>query len=124
MSKRRTIAQALVAGLFMSVVSVGVGLGPSAEAQTRCEPYDPHTNGINALVNVPNYCSISNESTGRLQRYRGALVGWRTVDTVKVPAGKVSTAKWQCDGVGTYTYRGTNTVNTYLFIGDERRFSC
>lgn len=123
MSKRKAIAQVLAAGI---IASLSVGMAPSAEAQsTRCKPYIPYKYNSSARVNIPNYCSSSGNSRGQLQRYRGWAVGWRVVASVNVPAGTTRRASWDCGGVGTYSYRALNTVgNTYLFTGDEARFSC
>ena len=124
MSKRKAVAQALTAGLFMSLISVGMGLVPSAAAQGRCEPYTPGKVGSSVRVSIPNLCSV-NTSRGQLQRYRGWLVGWRVESSKDIPAGKTVSIYWSCAGIGTYSYRGLNTVgNTYLFIGNEARFSC
>jgi hypothetical protein len=111
-------AQALVAVL---ITSLAVVVGPSAQAQGRCEPYVPYKKGSIAGVQIPNYCG-SVPTNGRLQRHR--WFGWQILDSVDVSPGGLRTASWNCAGVGTYTYRGINSLGTYLFIGDEKRFGC
>jgi hypothetical protein len=124
-SKRKAIAKVLAAGLFASVVTAGgAGLTPSAGAQGSCMPYAPNKVGSSARVAIRNFCSV-NPSRGQLQRYRGALIGWRVENSRDIPPDSTVSIYWSCAGVGTYTYRGRNTVgNNYVATGPESRFSC